>query len=186
MKLKTSELIYSDFYRYKGKKCLIYRIIYYFVNPQFRFHVALRMASGKGITKIIGLILWRANRTKRNIQISYKTKIGYGLYIGHGGPIVINPTAVLGNNINLSQFVTIGTNHSHAATIGDNTYIGPNVCIVEDVIIGSNCTIGAGAVVTKNIPDNSTAVGNYARVINTNNPGRYTLNNRYYPKNNKR
>ena len=59
---------------------------------------------------------------------------------------------------------------------GDNTYIGPNVCIVENVRIGNNVTIGAGSIVTKDIPDNATAVGNYAKVINYNNPGRFIGN----------
>ena len=82
------------------------------------------------------------------------------MYIGHGGPIIINPTTIIGNNCNLSQFTTIGSNEGHAAKIGDNTYIGPNVCIVEAVTIGNNVTIGAGSVVTKDIQDNSTSVGN--------------------------
>jgi serine O-acetyltransferase len=104
-----------------------------------------------------------------------ETQVGYGLYIGHGGPIVVNETAIIGNNCNLSQFTTIGSNDGNSAKIGNNTYIGPNVCIVEDVTIGNNVTIGAGSVVTKDIPDNATAVGNYAKVINYNNPGRYVL-----------
>ena len=45
-----------------------------------------------------------------------------------------------------------------AATIGDNVYIGPGVCCVDSVVIGNNATIGAGSVVTKNIPDDATAV----------------------------
>ena len=44
-------------------------------------------------------------------------------------------------------------------------YIGPNVCIVEDVNIGSNATIEAGSVVTKDLPDNVVAAGNPCRVI---------------------
>jgi putative colanic acid biosynthesis acetyltransferase WcaB len=43
--------------------------------------------------------------------------------------------------------------------------IGPNVCIIGDVTIGDNVVIGAGAVVVKSIPANSTAVGNPARVL---------------------
>lgn len=122
---------------------------------------------------MVGLILWKLNRTKRTIQLPRETKIGYGLYIGHGGPIVVNKTAVIGNNCNLSQFTTIGSNCYCAATIGDNVYIGPNVCVIEDVKIGNNVTIGAGSVVTKDIPDNATAVGNYAKVIHYNEPGRF-------------
>lgn len=89
----------------------------------------------------------------------------------------MNSSATIGNNCNLSQFTTIGANGgAKAATIGDNVYIGPGVCCVDSVVIGNNATIGAGSVVTKNIPDDATAVGNYARVINYNNPGRYIKN----------
>lgn len=50
-------------------------------------------------------------------------------------------------------------------TIGSNVWIGGNVTILDGVTIGNNCIIGAGSVVTKNIPDNSIAVGNPCRVI---------------------
>lgn len=49
--------------------------------------------------------------------------------------------------------------------IGDNTHIGMNTIIMPNVTIGKNCIIGCGAVVTKDIPDNSVAVGVPARVI---------------------
>ena len=132
----------------------------------------------------MGGVLW-IFRNKQNIQLPRKTKVGYGLYIGHNGPIVISPTAVIGNNVNLSQFTTIGSNKGQAATIGDNVYVGPNVCVVENVKIGNNVTIGAGSVVTKDIPENATAVGNYATVINYNNPGRY-IGNRWVIKDERR
>ena len=90
------------------------------------------------------------------------------MYIGHLLPIIINPTTIIGDNCNISQFVTIGSNKKHAASIGNDVYIGSSCCIVENVQIGNNVTIGAGSVVTKDIPDNATAVGNYAKVINYN------------------
>lgn len=49
--------------------------------------------------------------------------------------------------------------------IGNNVWIGGSVTILPGVKIGSNCTIGAGSVVVKDIPDNSIAVGNPAKVI---------------------
>ena len=64
--------------------------------------------------------------------------------------------------------MSIGTNKNTPATIGDNVYIGPNVCIVEDVKIGNNVTIGAGSVVTKDLPENAIAAGVPAKVINLN------------------
>lgn len=115
---------------------------------------------------------------KYGIEIRKGTKIGYGLYIGHNGPLIISPTAIIGNNVNLSQYTTIGSNNGKAAEIGDNVYIGPNVCTVENVKIGSNVVIGAGSVVTKDIPDNSTAAGNYAKVLNSN-PNLTYINNRW-------
>lgn len=176
---KVIKYIKSDFYRYYGTTSLTLMIRKYFTSDLFRFHVALRVRQGNGTIRYLGKVLWKINRKRKTIVISPLTKIGYGLYIGHGGPIVVSETAVIGNNVNLSQFTTIGSNDGQAATIGDYTYIGPNVCIVENVKIGNNVTIGAGSVVTKDIPDNATAVGNYAKVINYNNPGRYTQNNRW-------
>lgn len=52
-------------------------------------------------------------------------------------------------------------------TIGDNVYIGWNAIIMPNVQIGNNCVIGAGAVVTKSIPDNSVVAGVPAKVIET-------------------
>ena len=51
--------------------------------------------------------------------------------------------------------------------LGDNVYIGNNVIILPGVTIGSNVVIGAGAIVSRDIPNNSVAVGVPARVIKT-------------------
>lgn len=62
-----------------------------------------------------------------------------------------------------------GNRYQHYApvTIGNNVFVGVNTIIMPGVTIGSNVIIGAGSVVTKNIPDNSVAVGNPARVISS-------------------
>lgn len=111
-----------------------------------------------------------------NIFISRHTKIGKGLYLSHSTCIVVNKHTVIGDNCNLSQFLNIGTNHDTPAIIGDEVYIGPHVCIVENVKIGDKATIGAGAVVINDIEANATAVGVPARIINHNNPGCYIQN----------
>lgn len=171
---KVIEYIKSDLYKYTNTTSFLAGVQCYFLNPTFRWQVAFRMVNANaGVMKFIGLFLWIINRNRNRIQISRHTNIGFGLYIGHNGPIVINPSCVIGNNCNLSQFTTIGSNKGKAAIIGDGVYIGPNVCIVENVRIGNNVTIGAGSVVTKDIPDNATAVGNYAKVIHFNEPGRF-------------
>lgn len=173
--------IKSDIFRYTGDLTFGSIIRAYIRIPIVRFQVALRLRQAGRKYALVGRVLWFFNRTKRYVVIPPQTSIGYGLYIGHGGPIIVNGTATIGNNVNLSQFTTIGATGKNpkAATIGDNTYIGPNCCLVENVVIGKNVTIGAGAVVTKDIPDNTTAVGNYAKVINYNEPGKLTNNNRW-------
>jgi serine O-acetyltransferase len=110
------------------------------------------------------------------MEIPVHVKIGYGLYIGHGMAIVVNPTVRIGDNCNLSQFTTIGSNHNAGAVIGDNVYIGPNVCIVENVYIGINSIIGAGAVVVKDVPPNTTVAGVPAQVVGPNNHPEYIGN----------
>ena len=111
----------------------------------------MRICAHSKILKIFALPIHK-QKQRGNIQIDYKTEIGYGLYIAHNGPVVINSTAKIGNNCDLSQGVTIGSNTGNAAKIDKNVYIGPNVCIVENVTISDNATIGAGVQLQKPFP----------------------------------
>lgn len=58
-----------------------------------------------------------------------------------------------------------GLEYARPITIGNNVWIGANVCVLPGVSIGDNCTIGAGSVVNKDIPAGTLAVGNPCRVI---------------------
>ena len=109
---------------------------------------------------------------KYQISIQRQTKIGYGLRIVHNGPIVINVSAVIGDNVDIYQNTTIGSMFLKAAQIGNNVYIGPSVCIVENVKIGDGATLGAGAVVVKDVEEGCTVAGNPAKVISHKEPGR--------------
>ena len=163
------ELIRSDYYRLKGKNNSFIKLWATTLrNHSFRYIFWLRLSSHKGFFYPLCKLMYNRCFLKYGINISPQTPIGYGLYISHAFGIIINPTAVLGNNVNLSQFSTIGSNNGEAAIIGNNVYIGPGVCIVDQVFIGSNTCIGAGAVVTKNIPMGMTAVGVPARPIGKN------------------
>ena len=123
------------------------------------------------LSNVHGIIGWLANMrryrisNKFGLDIGRVTSIKGGLNLMHGFSIAINNKTVIGCNCTISQCVTIGSNHGTPAVIGDNVYIGPGVCIVENVRIGNNVSIGAGAVVTKDIPDNVTVAGVPARII---------------------
>jgi serine O-acetyltransferase len=56
-------------------------------------------------------------------------------------------------------------NGKKAADIGDNVRIYANACLLGDINVGNNAIIGAGAVVTKDVPENAVVAGNPAKVI---------------------
>lgn len=58
-----------------------------------------------------------------------------------------------------------GIEYACAITVGDNVWIGGHVCVMPGVSIGSNSVIGAGAVVTRDVPSGVLAAGNPCRVI---------------------
>ena len=175
------KLVKSDIYRLTGRMESTFSILIRILKPfsnTVTFWLSMSSYRGGEFYPLCKFMYKRAC-LKANIDIPSTTKIGYGLYTGHNMCIVVNGGTIIGNNVNLSQFLNIGTNHSTPAIIGDNVYIGPHVCIVENVKIGNNASIGAGAVVTKDIPANSTAAGVPAKILNYNNPGKYI--NRRYP-----
>lgn len=165
------DYIKSDLCRYVGKENLGIKALFknYFFNPGFKFTFWFRIASHSRnpLLVFVAKIQHYRFRRKYMLDIPIGTDIGYGFFIGHGQSVVINPTVKIGNNVNFSQFTSVGANHGKGAVIGDNVYIGPNVCIVEDVNIGSNVKVGAGAVVVKDIPNNVVCAGVPAKVLKT-------------------
>lgn len=145
-KKQVKKFIQSDYYRYTGKVLSPFKLLIlalFGTNHCFRYFFGMRLANAGGVIGLLAMVMHRKHTLKYGIQIPYNTKIGYGFYIGHGVGVVINGRTTIGNNVNISQFLSIGTNKHTPATIGDNVYIGPNVCVVEDVNIGSNTTIAA-------------------------------------------
>ncbi len=90
-------------------------------------------------------------------------------YVTIGDDCFIGPNVSIYTACHSTDPVERNTRHEWAkpVTIGDNVWIGGSVTILPGVTIGDNCTIGAGSVVTHDIPPRSIAVGNPARVIKT-------------------
>lgn len=101
------------------------------------------------------------------ISMPRSCEIGGGLIIFHYGAIALNPLVKIGTNCTLRQGVTIGNRKTNedVPIIGNNVDIGAGAVIIGGIKIGNNVSIGANAVVLTDVPDNSIAVGNPARII---------------------
>lgn len=103
------------------------------------------------------------------IEIHPGAQIGRRVFIDHGFGVVIGETAVISDDVTIYQGVTLGGTGKGKGkrhpTIGNCVVIGAEAIILGNITIGENSRIGAGAVVTKSVPPNSTAVGNPARIV---------------------
>lgn len=137
------------FFCYPGIHALIfYRIAHFFYMKKMFFTARLISQLGRFLT---------------GIEIHPGATIGKRLFIDHGMGVVIGETAELGDDITLYQGVTLGgtgkdTGKRHP-TIHNNVTIGSGAKILGPITVGENSKIGAGAVVVRCVPPNTTAVG---------------------------
>lgn len=96
--------------------------------------------------------------------ISPTLKMGKGCRIAHPYATILNAESI-GDNFACLHCTTLGSTLAGRPVIGNNVSLGATVTIIGNVHIGNNVKIGAGSVVVKDIPDNSIAVGNPAKVI---------------------
>jgi serine acetyltransferase len=80
---------------------------------------------------------------------------------------VIHPQTHAGHHLTILHGATIGAGTGGVPLIGDNVSIGCGATIIGGIRIGNHATIGAGAVVTKDIPAQALAVGVPARFLHS-------------------
>ena len=74
----------------------------------------------------------------------------------------------IGDYLTIKQNVCIGMNHNELPVLGNHVFCGVGCCILGGVKIGDNVNIGANSVVVKDVPSNTTVIGNPARIVKLN------------------
>ena len=131
-----------------------------------------RIANFFAIAKfnLVARIISQFSRFLTGIEIHPKAKIGKNLFIDHGMGVVIGETSEIGDNVTIYHMVTLGgispsinsddqRNTKRHPTLMDNVVVGSGAQILGPVVVGKNAKIGANAVVTKDVDENSVMVG---------------------------
>ncbi|MFZ5816980.1 MAG: serine O-acetyltransferase [Bacillota bacterium] len=119
--------------------------------------------------KLLARVISQISRFFTQIEIHPGAVIGQGVFIDHGSGVVIGETAEIHDNVTIYQGVTLGGTGKEKGkrhpTIMSNVVIGNGARILGSFTVGANSRIGAGAVVLREVPPNSTVVGNPGRIV---------------------
>jgi sugar O-acyltransferase (sialic acid O-acetyltransferase NeuD family) len=104
----------------------------------------------------VGIYLQESVVTQANVEIGDNSSIHIGALIGH--------ETIIGESV----FIAHACSVSGCCHIGDGVFVGTNATILPRINVGKWATIGAGAVITKDIPDYAVVVGNPGKIVKFN------------------
>lgn len=117
----------------------------------------------------IARVISQISRFFTGIEIHPGAVIGSRFFIDHGMGVVIGETCEIGDNVTLYQGVTLGGTGKERGkrhpTLEDNVLVATGAKVLGSIVIGANSKVGAGSVVLKNVPVNSTVVGIPGKVV---------------------
>jgi serine O-acetyltransferase len=123
---------------------------------------------------VVPRVLSHFGRFVTGIEIHPGAQIGKGFFIDHGMGVVIGETTQVGDGVTLYQGVTLGGTGKERGkrhpTIGSNVLVSVGAKVLGAIEIGDNVKIGAGSVVLRTVPPNSTVVGVPGWVVATHHP----------------
>lgn len=119
----------------------------------------------------MGRFVSHMGRFLTGIEIHPGATIGRRFFIDHGMGVVIGETAVIGDDVTIYHSVTLGgtswVKGKRHPTLENGVVVGAGAQILGPITVGAGAKVGSNAVVVKNVPAGTTAVGNPARIIDT-------------------
>jgi serine O-acetyltransferase len=115
------------------------------------------------------LLMQSASSERLQVSIHPSAAIGTSVFLDHATGIIIGALSAVGDGATILQNVTIGRaaeNPARAPRIGRGVLLSSGSSVIGDIAIGDYARIGAGAVVTHDVPAGCTAVGVPARLVN--------------------
>jgi len=184
---QLGQLVRSDLFRYYGACSYKEFLKGYLKHPGFRYTFYLRFGEYCHDKSFLRYLIYpfvklihKRLTFRYGISIPIGTDIGYGLYIGHFGGIVINGKAVIGNNCNLSQGVTLGEipfgDNAGSPVIGDSVYLAPGSKVIGGIQVSNFSIIAPNSVLHRSIDQHSVVSGIPANVVSTNGSRGYIKN----------
>ncbi len=125
----------------------------------YRFHHWLWMHNWRFLARFLSQVA----RLITGIEIHPGAEIGRRFFVDHGMGVVIGETTIVGDDVTLFQGVTLGGTGKQQGkrhpTLRNNVVVGAGARVLGNITIGENSRVGAGSVVLRDVPDNSTVVG---------------------------
>lgn len=126
--------------------------------------------SDSAINKVRAMFMYNRLRKRYGCSINPRIKLGGNLYISHAQDIVIGQTSEIGDNCRVYPGAKViarvegdqelaDKGQRRHPKIGNNCLLGADCIVIGPITIGDNVSIGAGAIVTKDVPDNCIVVG---------------------------
>jgi serine O-acetyltransferase len=119
--------------------------------------------------KLLARMLSQVTRFWTGVEIHPGARIGRRVFIDHGMGVVVGETAVVGDEVTLYQGVTLGGTGKQSGkrhpTLLKGVFVGNNANILGNITIGENSRVGAGSVVLRDVPPDSTVVGVPAHIV---------------------
>ncbi len=119
--------------------------------------------------RLLARFLSQTSRHFTGIEIHPGATIGRRLFIDHGMGVVVGETAIIGDDVTLYHGVTLGgtslQKKKRHPTLGNGVVIGNTSSVLGDIVVGDNSRVGAGSVVLRDVPPDSTVVGVPAHIV---------------------